>query len=515
MMLKHIIDPVLGNVVAWQADPTPGPVPGCPSTSPGESGAGVAKAVCSVGGWGSAVGDLPSWLWHLLADNWVRFALWALLAVVLGGACYTWRRFTWRRAVGRGTWLEVVPPRETAVTASTAVWRLLSTLARRAGSGPHLVRPPLTLEVHGDGRGALALTVWVPKWVPVSVVATEVRRAWPGALVRPFVPPMADAGFKAAGFKLAPHTTDHEMLVEEVYLRSRLAASVSPAGDPLRAVFDALAEQGGPTVLQILAKPATQRRIAKLASAARQPVKPRRPLGLKTLDLVTGLVLGVLRGLLDLLTPGKSSRHTAPSAGEHRPPDPLQRLAMRRAADKLGSGPHLLVVIRAVALRPGKGWAIADASSLANGYRVAAIGLRPRRLWWARSAVSDRFAHRGEWLLATCSELGVLFHLPADPALFGFTVAAASRPFPHQATRLRPEQASDAEPGWSRGKWTGPSGTTKTALAMRDHHSEGSDGSAEAEFFDQWGMPLSDDPNPRSENNQFIDDDLDSDWDFH
>jgi len=510
MMLNRID----GNVVAGQADPSP--APGCPSLPPGETGAGVAKAVCSVGGWGEAVTNLPSWLWHLavdnVADNRVRIVWWALLAVVLGVACYTWRRWLWRRAVGRGSWLEVVPPRETAVTASTAVWRLLSPLARRAGSGPHLVHPPLTVEIHGDGRGRLAVAVWAPKWVPTSVLATEVRRAWPGALVRPFVPTMADQAFKAAGFKLAVHSSDHEMLVEEVYLRSRLAASVSPAGDPLRAVFDAVREQGGPTVLQILAKPATTKRIAKLAQAARQPVKPHKPLMVKGIDVVWSIVAGGLRFVLDLFTGSTRSGH-AQQGSQHRPPDPLQRLAMRKAADKLGSGPHLLVAIRSVALRPDKGWAVADASSLANGYRVAAFGLRPRRLWWARSAVSDRWAHRGEWLLATCSELGVLFHLPADPALFGFTVAAASRPFPHQASRLRPEQAADGEPGWSRGKWTGSSGATTTALAMRDHNSEGSDGSAEAEFFDPWGMPLSGDTNPHSENNHFIDDDIDSDWD--
>ncbi len=523
MMLNHI----LHNVVATQPDPRP--APGCPTMEPGQTGAGAAKAVCTVSGWGAAVDDLPSRLRHLVTDYWVRVAWWlllaALLAVVLGAAWYTWRRWLWRRAVGRGTWLEVVAPRQTAVTASTAVWRLLSSLAVRAGSGAHLVHPPLSVEVHGDGRGRLALAIWVPNWIPASAITAEARRAWPGAAVRPFVPPTA-ADSKVAGFRMTVHTTDHELLVDDVYLRSRLAASVSPQGDPLRPVFDALREAGGPTVLQILAKPAKGTRLGRLAQAARQPAKPRRPLPLLPLELVSAAVIGVSRGLLDLITPGRSTSRQSGHANQYRPPDPLQRLAMRRAAEKLKGGPHLLVAIRAVAVRPTKGWAVADASALANGYRVAASGLRPKRLWWARSAVSDRYAHRGEWLLATCSELGVLLHFPADPALFGFPMAALSRPFPHLAARLRPEQAFGSEPGWSRGRWEVLPGTTLTALAVHDnnngHHNGSHDGSHNTDEgydalsnsgFDAYGG------NPHSEYQQYIDDDLeddlDSDGDFH
>jgi len=472
------------NVGASQADPTPSPV--------------------------------LTWLWHLVTDNWVRLVGCVLTVAAAGAAWRVWRRWLWRRAVARGSWVEVVAPRETAVTATAAVWRLLSSVAARAGSGVHLVHPPLAVEFHGDGRGQVSLNLWVPKWVPVALVSTEAQRAWPGAQVRPFVPPMGGPAWKAAGFTMAVHDTDHEMLVDDVYLRSRLAAAVSGNGDPLRPVFDALRAADGPTVLQALAKPAGSKQFNRLARAARQPTKRRKPWGLKALDLVLAAVTGVFRLLLDLITAGSNHRGsgrgyqpTAPSA-----PDPLQRLAMRRAADKLKAGPHLMVAIRAVALRPERGWAASEASLLANGYRVAARGLRPKRLWWAKSAVSDRHAARREWFLVTASEMGVLFHLPADPALFGFNVAAAQRPFPHQATKLRPEQTSDTEPGWSRGKWTGPSGTPKTALAMRDHHGEDSDGTTEAEFFDPWGMPLSGDPNPHSENNQFIDDDLDSDWDY-
>ncbi|HCT77019.1 MAG TPA: hypothetical protein DGT23_10600 [Micromonosporaceae bacterium] len=486
-------------------------VPECPRAEPGETGAGAAGAMCTARSWADAVTGLPGWLWHQVTGNWMLLLSWCALGAVLAVCWQVWRRWLLRRAVGRGTWLEVVPPRQTAVTASTAVWRLLSSLAGRASGGLHMAHPPLAVEIHGDGRGRLLLAVWVPKWVPASVVTAETGRAWPGALVRPSVPPMASEGAKAAGFRMAAQSTDHEQLVDDVYIRSRLAASVSPQGDPLRPVFNALQDGGGPTVLQVLAKPASGKRLSRLALAARRPESKPRPLGLKALNLMAGALSGGFRLLLDLVTPGSSpvGRY---HRGNSRPegPDLLQRLAMRRAAEKLKGGPHLLVAIRAVALRPTKGWAVTEASSLANGYRVAASGLRPKRLWWAHSAVSDRYARRGEWLLATCSELGVLFHLPADPARFGFTVAAVNRPFPNDAARLRPEQPSGSQAGWSRGRWDMPEGTTFTGLAMHNgDDSHGEDGFG----LGPWGMPFSD-PHPHSENNTFIDDDLDSDWDF-
>ncbi|NUR27691.1 MAG: hypothetical protein HOV83_17915, partial [Catenulispora sp.] len=322
----------------------------------------------------------------------------------------------------------------------------------------HLVKPPLAMEVHGDG-GRLALTVWVPAWITASAVATEVRMAWPGATTRPFTPPSGGDGWHAAGYHLIPTHTDLGPLVDEISM-----GKDAHDADPLRPVFDALRHSGGPNVLQVLAKPAGDRRINTLASAARHPVKPRRPIAARTADLAVKLLLGLLRAALDLIqylaSSGSGSRSGVGKAGggeAYRPPDALQRAEMRRAADKLAAGPHLLVAIRTLAVRPARAYARAEARTIAHGYAVAAK-LRPRRLRRALWLVAERYAHRGQWLLATASELGVLFHFPADPARHGFPVAALTRPFPTDAAEAHPERPTAHTSGWTGHRWSNPQG---------------------------------------------------------
>jgi hypothetical protein len=81
---------------------------------------------------------------------------------------------------------------------------------------------------------------------------------------------------------------------------------------------------------------------------------------------------------------------------------------------------------------------------VAAGFTLASARLHPRRLRWAAAAVRDRYATGREWLLVTTTELGVLVHLPADPARCGFTVAALTRPFPINATRIPTDPAPAA-----------------------------------------------------------------------
>jgi len=410
---------------------------------------------------GSRPPDPVGWATHQLASAWawatahaVQLTLLVLLAAATVAAAYVLRRWWWRRAVQAGTWVEVVPPRQTSIGQSAAAWRLLASLAVRARGGLHLVKPPLAMEIHGDG-GRLALTAWVPSWITASAVAGEVRLAWPGATTRPFTPPTGGNGWHAAGYHLAPTHTDLGPLVED----TTMGRDAARDADPLRPVFDALRRAGGPTVLQVLARPAPGRRINALASAARRPAKPRRPFAAIAADLTVKALLGLLRFVLDAL-PG-SGKATTGNTQADRPPDALQRADMRRAAEKLSAGPHLLVAIRTLAVRPGRAYARAEARTVAHGYAVAAK-LRPRRLWRALSAVTERYAHREHWLLATASELGVLFHFPADPARHGFPVAALTRTFPTDAAQIPPERPTAHTSGWSASRWSTPDGLAIT-----------------------------------------------------
>jgi hypothetical protein len=54
---------------------------------------------------------------------------------------------------------------------------------------------------------------------------------------------------------------------------------------------------------------------------------------------------------------------------------------MRRAAEKLAAGPHVLATIRTGAARPDRASAAAAARSVAGGFATVARHLRPVRMW--------------------------------------------------------------------------------------------------------------------------------------
>jgi hypothetical protein len=440
----------------WSSRPKPTPTPHPSPSAPTRPSAGPA-------GWYATA---KTWLVEFWAAWWPWLLFGSLLTAATGIGVYRLRRWLHRRAVLAGTWVEVIPPRQVNPGYSAVAWRLLDSLVVRADNGWHLAKPPLAVEIHGDG-GRLSLAIWVPRWLTVDAVTTEVRIIWPGARVQPFTPPAGGRDWKAAGYRMVPVDTDLGPLVDDNRGRSRTGAADA---DPLRPVLDALRRNGGPMVLQVLAKPAKDKLINKLLAAARRPAKPRRSLAIKAVNLLVSVLVDVLREVLDALTPGPKHRsgHTAASSASYQPPDALQRKAMTAAGDKLAEGPHMLVAIRAMAVRPTRGHAVADARTVAHAYS-AVSRLRPRRLRRALSKVTERYAHHGEWMLASSTEMGSLMHLPGDPARYGFRTAAVIQPVPLDAVEVEFEHPTDSDPGWSRGRWNLPPGTTKTALAMREH----------------------------------------------
>ncbi|BCJ70701.1 hypothetical protein CS0771_02450 [Catellatospora sp. IY07-71] len=439
------MNPTIIAVVLLAAVPKPKPKPS-PSPSPQSES------------WTDHPPDPHGWLSGLLtaARDWAHthralLAAAIVLAVAAVVVVRAVRARWWLAAVRSATWLEVVPPRQTRIGQSAAAWKLLASLAARASSGPRLAKPPLAMEVHAEG-GRLALTVWVPPWVTAAAVAKEVRLAWPGALTRQFTAPATRQGWHAAGFELVPTHTDLGPLVDD----TRLGTDAAGEGDPLRAVFEALRSEGGPNVLQVLVRPASGRRIKALRAAARGPVKARRGVASIAADGLVRGVSGVVTFALDMLTDSRT-----PAAGTAKstpqPPDALQRAEMRQAGEKLATGPHLLVAIRTLSVRPGRAYARAEARSMAHGFVVAAK-LRPRLLRRAGRAVADRRASRGQWLLASAHELALLLHFPTDPARHGFDVAARTRLSPRNAAQPDAEPPTAHTSGWTHSRWSAPEG---------------------------------------------------------
>ena len=412
-----------------------------------------------IGRWVTDVPGLARRLGHLVVALWWPWLPLAVLLVLAGAvAVRVAYRAAWRRAVAGGYWLAITPPRTVDAARFAKLWPTLRPLAVAAGGGRRrLIGPPLAFELHHDGE-ALRAGLWLPGWVSVDDAAGAVGRAWPGAAVARITPPTVDGGV-VAGVRLAPDAwhPDTGWLVNDI--RPRAGARRGGGDDPdLAGVFTSLGLADGPALLQALVRPATGRRLAHLFNAGRRPVEPRRRGGatIEVLLWVLNLAPRLLLGVLEFLTTKGTS--SSSSARRPQPPDATQQAAMAEARTKRATGPHLLITIRAGAAAGRRRDARQTAEAVAYGYAETSRALHPVRLSGPAAMLRERRARRGDWLLVTASELGVLAHLPPDPALYGLHTAALHRTPPTGTPRADPERRGPNRAGWNRGEWTRPHG---------------------------------------------------------
>lgn len=434
------------------------------TTPPGPAG----SVVDWPGNLGQWVTDLPHHLAafaRTLGGLWWPWAPLLVLAVLVGMVgvrlLLAWR---WRRVTDRGYWVAITPPRQVDPARWALVWRRLDGLARRARGGRwRLVHPPLAFEVYADAGGGVRAGLWLPGWVPLSVVAGEVARAWPGATVHAADPlPLGMHRDRVAGVRLAAELSHPETgwLVDDP--RPRTGARKGSGADPdLGMVFSALADPGADgarrLLLQVLVRPAPGGRVGRLAAAARHPASQRGGGVRAGADGLVWLLQTAARALLSVVELFISSGKGA-TGGTRTPkytPDAFEREAMADARAKRNDRPHLLVSIRVGAASDRRGQARQAARSVADGYAEASRWLMPVRLRRAAVALGLRRARRSDWLLLSASELGVLAHLPPDPALYRFDTAALHRAAPVGAWQAAPE------PGWTRHGWTDTSRATE------------------------------------------------------
>jgi hypothetical protein len=194
----------------------------------------------------------------------------------------------------------------------------------------------------------------------------------------------------------------------------------------LGTVFAALAdpetEPGGRVLLQVLVRPAPHGRLARLSAAARHPVDARRggaQLGGDALGWLLQAVARTVLSVLDLfLSSGSGSSRSYSSPAGRAAPGAVEREAMAEARAKRNDRPHVLVSVRVGAAGSRRGQVRQAAGTVADGFGDASRWLRPVRLRYPAARLSLRRAGRGEWLLMSAAELGVLAHLPPDPALY-------------------------------------------------------------------------------------------------
>jgi hypothetical protein len=353
--------------------------------------------------------------------------LWLLLvaAVVLAArlALARWRA---ARLQAGARLVQILPPPQVDPDSTQALWRNLAGLLRqhRLLQG----RPHVAFEYHWTPDG-LTIAVWLPGMMAPRLVERAIEAAWPGARTRTTTPapPPLPVGEHARGGAL-------RLAQPEWY-----ALRAEHPSDPLRALLGAAAELGAgeSATVQVLARPARGRRLARLRRVARALRRGPHP---------------TRRGrLLDLLNP------TTSGMGSRRAyTDDPARHADVHAITRKAAGPGFEVAIRyGVATsveRHVRGRLRASAHALAAAFAVytgrnrLARSHHPSRL--AVHALAARRLGRG--MLLSLDELAALAHLPWDRGVPGLERAGARSVAPPPSAPRAGKVLGDADTGPTR-----------------------------------------------------------------
>jgi hypothetical protein len=354
---------------------------------------------------------------------WLAVAAGALLVLVVvtptAARAAVWR---WRHArlVEHAQQVHILPPPEVDPAGVHAWWANLFELLAPSWRRRLLYGTPhVSLEYRWAGR-ELTIVVWVPGTIPAGPVAAAACAAWPGAActITDATKPLPTEDATAEGGALAP-TLPAWYLLETEHDSDPMRALVQ-AGTGLHTTEHAC--------VQVLARPATPRQVAKLRHGA-AALRAGRPPGSGLLDPTTWLQ-GFLDAVLELFTPTTRSTHRSTSAYRQAPPDPIRDRDARPAIDKT-VGPQWEVAIRYavanVATRAGT-----DSDAITRRLPTIAYGLASafgaytgrNRLRRLRLPVLGNRPLRTGFLLST-DELAAIAALPTDLAVTGLDRARA------------------------------------------------------------------------------------------
>lgn len=391
---------------------------------------------------------------QLLVDPWTAIrkladtaAAWLLAwAPVLGpvlvlgvGAAVLLRAWWFRRCQqalhADARTVTIMAPPTVDPAGALAVWSNLVGLLRPAWKRLIFGQPHLAFEYYFD-RDGVQIRLWAPGIVPPGLIERAIEAAWPGARTRtaPADPPLP---IEPSG--------ERQVLVTGGVLRlarsEALPIRTDFAADPLRALLGAPAGLGTDdrACVQVLARPATGRRVARARRSARQ--------------LHAGRSHHRIGRVLDVLTLRPASQPSAqPQLDRHTA---LAYAAQDRAIVAKDRGSHYDTVIRyAVATHfprsaarkeyrraaeriRGRAHAIASAFSTFTEHSY----YRRLRLRQPLTVLAHRRFRRGD--LLSVLELAAIAHLPTDEAIPGVARAGARAVPPPPAT---PTEGPDIRP---------------------------------------------------------------------
>ncbi len=346
----------------------------------------------------------------------------ALVVLLVVAARFGLSRWRLARMHRDARLVEILSPPQIDRDGAVALWRNLHGLLRQRRV--LLGRPHACFQYRWHAE-RLQIGLWLPGMVPPRLIEQAVQAAWPGARTHTIPNPSAPLppGAIARGGVLrlaAPEwfavRTDHD-------------------ADPLRALLGAAGERGPgeTTVVQVLARPARGRRLARCRGVARALRRGQAPT--------------TVGRLLDLALPG--ARGT-PAAYGHDPERPQQ---VREILDK-AAGPGWEALVRyGVSTRTGRnapGRTRSRAHGIAAAFAVYAARnqLQHRRLGRPARILRARPLRQGD-LLST-SELAALAHLPWDLGVPGLARAGAKAIPPAPAVPHTGRVLGDADTGTPR-----------------------------------------------------------------
>ncbi|MET9296872.1 type IV secretion system DNA-binding domain-containing protein [Streptomyces sp. NPDC003077] len=346
-----------------------------------------------------------SWPWLLAGGS--------LIAAAVPVARAGWRRRRNVALADRARCITILAPPKVAESGGEVLWGQLTGLLRPWWRRVFGGQPHVAFEYAWNSDG-LTVRLWLPTTVPTALVRRAVEAAWPGAHTRLAGPPAAiptghlttTGRLRLARPEVLPLRTDHDT-------------------DPLRALLQAATgmDPDETALVQVLARPATGRRLRRARRAARRLRGGNNP--------------SRLGAVFDLLTRAPQRTHPLPT-------DPSHGAEVRQTVNKL-AGPQWEVDLRyATCLAPAKPEK-SEPEEIRQRLRgrahalATAFSLYAARNWLARTRIHHPhtlldgrwFPRRGD--LLSVPELAALAHLPLDPDAPGLVRAGARSVLPPPA----------------------------------------------------------------------------------
>lgn len=331
---------------------------------------------------------------------------------------------------------------QTAMQGAQRAWRDLHDLARPRWKRLLRGQPHLATEIWVLPRKEPLLRIWVPGTTPPGRVENALRAAWPGCLLLDdtatpsrdttdtpgMSTPDADvSSSREQGSHGVPGSSGMDPMAEVASAATVTAGRVTPRraeylplripapredADPLR-TLEALAERledGEAAVVQILARTALGHRLRRYRAhvTARHDGRPARS------GLFLWLVTGLVRAVLDLLTPGPGSQSSHTAA--RRAVDPLVSEELHAIREKANS-PLFEVALRYAVTSRATGHSarkrvrgIADTLAATFAVLSGRNQLRRRPLRHPEKILPARRLHHTS--LWSIPELATLAHVP-------------------------------------------------------------------------------------------------------